>query len=263
MIVEFIRYKVSRLLLKTILRRKVFEVEMEKCVNPLGFSFGRHGWHYIIEYLREVDSNPAIPLKESILYRYHKLYQIQSMKELVATAGMKVSFAPGFFRFPWGNFKKGFNHTMSEKNKHKSRFCGPSSEGLIKEEAKNILKLKTSIVENGYNPLKYPNNFIGGVFLVRENGDYRFVVLQGNHRVSIMSYLGIKSFKARSLNNYQLHIYETDIGKWYYVKNGMCSKEDARKYFNAFFILNGWERSQAIDLQYSNNLQGHSFDEHI
>lgn len=248
MIIKLLRYKVARLLLKTTRRNAIREVEMGRCVNPLGFSFGKDGWHFIVEYLREVESNPSIHFKDSILYQYHKFYQPISMSELVRSAGMEVSFDPGFFRYPWGNFRKDFNYELPAKDKRLSRFCGPSDDDLIQSEATNITKLRDAIKVVGYNPWKSPNSFIGGSFLKRRNGEYRFVVLQGNHRVSVMSYLGIKTFIARDLPGHYSHISEGNIDEWYYVRNGMCSREDAKKYFDAFFILNGIERAQRLQL---------------
>ena len=86
-----------RLILKTVRKTDICKVETEKCINPFGYSFGKDGWHFIVEYLKEVDSKPAIHFKDSILYRYHKFYQPISMIELVKAAGMEVSFDPGFF----------------------------------------------------------------------------------------------------------------------------------------------------------------------
>lgn len=253
----------SRLILKTVWKTDICKVEMEKCINPLGYSFGKDGWHFIVEYLKEVDSKPTIHFKDSILYRYHKFYQPISMSELVKTAGMEVSFDPGFFRYPWGNFREDFNHALPEKDRKHSRFCGPSDDDFIELEASNILELRDNMKSTGYDPWKFPNSFIGGVFLIKENGDYRFVILQGNHRASIMSYMKVKTFLTRFLLNHYSHIHENNIEEWYYVKKSLCSKEDARKYFNAFFILDGRERFHALDLQCSNNIQGRSFDEYL
>lgn len=240
---RLVRYNISRLLLRTVWKHKIREVEMEKCMNPLGFSFGKNGWHCLVEYLRELESNPDMPIEDSILYRFHKRYQPLSIRELVVAAGMEVDFDPGFFRYPWGDFKTDFDHTLPEKDKHRTRFCGPSDESLIEADALNIKALRDTMKYHGYNPWKYPNSFIGGVFLCKDGGDYRFVVLQGNHRVAVMSYLGIERFQVIFLKNRMRCIEEKDIDTWYYVKKVMCTKEAARKYFDAFFTLNGTERA--------------------
>lgn len=243
---RILRHTFSRLLLRTVRRNTIRKVEMDQCVNPFGLSFGQDGWHFLVEYLRELHFTHTLSLNESILYHYHKQYQPVSMKELVTSAGMHVEFDPGFLRYPWGNFKTDFDHRLAEKDRFRSRFCGPSDDELIKAEARNLVELRDYMKCTGYNPWKSPYGFIGGVFLVKENADYRFVILQGNHRVSVMSYLGIKCFEVRFLPYHFHYIDQKDIDEWYYVKRGICTKQDARKYFDAFFILNGKERASSF-----------------
>ena len=242
-----LRYNIGRLLLRTAFRNTIHEVEMEKCTNPLAFSFGENGWHFIVEYLRELNENPRLPLRDSILYRYHKTYTPASFDELVVSSESNIAFRPGFFRFPWGDFMKDFDHRSPEKNRYTTRFCGPSDDKLIEADAKNIVELRASITCSGYNPWKYPHDFISGVFLCKDNGDYRFVVLQGNHRVGVMSFLGIKKFQVRCMKNRLSFLCERDVDDWYYVKRRLCSKEDAIKFFNVFFILNGMERAEEFN----------------
>lgn len=243
MLIRYAKYTASRLLLKTVNRHKVFEVPMNKCINPLGFSFGENGWHFLVEYLKELKADPSVLLCESVLYRYHKMYQPASMKELIVFSDNNVEFNLDFFRFPWGNYKKEFDHNLPTKDRCTSRFCGPSDDDLIEKESMDIVKLRNSINSTGYSPWRFPHSFIAGVCLKRENSDFRFVILQGNHRTAVLSYLGYKKIIARIQPGCFPIIKEQDVENWYYVKNGMCSIKDALIYFHTLFNLDGSERA--------------------
>ena len=41
---------------------------------------------------------------------------------------------------------------------------------------------------------------------------------------------------------------EEEVDKWYYVKRGLCSPEQALEIFDTFFELDGSERLAALDL---------------
>ena len=71
-----------------------------------------------------------------------------------------------------------------------------------------------------------------------ESGDMRFIVMQGNHRLSILSYLGIEKIDVRQSNAIHF-VNESEISSWPLVKNKTCSVKDARKIFNFFFYEKG------------------------
>jgi hypothetical protein len=237
-----LRHHASRGLLATVKRGDLFEVPVEKCVNPFGFSFGKQGWHPLVAHLRE----DAAPAGGGVLKRFHDGYQPRSMRCLPEAAGMEVEFDPGFFRYPWGNFKIGFDEADPVKDRSTSRFCGPTEPLMLEKEAAALRRLADSMALHTYDPWKYPNTFVGGVRLVREDGDFRYVVLQGNHRLAVMSHLGQASFQAVPLDRHLREVREADIGSWHYVRSGRCSRADARKYFDAFFLLDGRERAGAF-----------------
>jgi len=232
------------MLLKTAQRDSLREVDLENCISPFGFSFGKGGWHHLVEYLKEIDRDPTTPLQKTFLYRYHNTYKPKSMLELVHSAGMNTQFDPGFMRYPWGNFTLHFDHQLPQKNNLQSRFCGPTSIRNVESESMQLIQLRDSMRQFGYNPWRYPNSFIGGVFLIRNNSDHRFVVLQGNHRVAVLHSLGVEQFIVRFLPRHIHYIYRDDVLHWYYVKQGLCPVEEALKYFDAFFILDGTERAK-------------------
>ncbi len=226
------------------------DVPLDMCINPMGFSFAPNGWNYLVEQLKEFDREKDLNVKDSILYKYHQRYQPKNMSDLPISAGFQVHFKPGLFLYPWDSFKVEESCKGSKaKDAHSSRFCGPSSFALIEKDFLNLRNLYEYMKVHGYRPWYFKNAFIGGVFLERENGQKRFVVLQGNHRTAILAHLGHKKILARYLSGHYKCISEKDIKDWFYVKSRQCNMEDAKAYFDSFFILTGNERAKRMGLE--------------
>jgi hypothetical protein len=231
---KFIKYKIgnfSRTLSSPWLQ---MNFKMESISNIFASSFGSQGWHPIIKTLQEYDSDPSIDIKKTSLWMYHKNFLPTSISMFLST---KINTNLPTFIYPWGSFNEG--SPVSKKNQELSRFCGPSSDQFIEDEYKRIIFLYESLKSNGYTPKKYPHSYIGGTILKKNNGETRFVVMQGNHRTAIFSHLGYKSLEIRLIPNSLKFVYEKNLSEWVMVKNGMCSEEEAIKVFNLFFEQNG------------------------
>lgn len=225
----------------------VFEVPIDVCVNILGFSFAPDGWHFLIELLKEYDTNAALKPEESILFRYHQSYQPEGTFDMVKHLGLEVTFRPPFGIYPWGNFRiRSDPNDIRPKDQYKSRFCGPSDPSRLQGEFSRMIALYEQIKKEGYRPWRH--DFISGTVFRSRSGELRFVVIEGNHRLAILSHLGVKSARVSYLPNYHQIIDEHDVDNWSYVRSGECTVEDALCYFNAFFELNGLERAQRMGL---------------
>ena len=90
------------------------------------------------------------------------------------------------FVYPWVDL-----HRLKKTTKHplKSRFCGPSNHEFIEKEYHSSIDLYKTLNHNGYKPYHFPNSFISGTWLIAENGEKRFVVMQGNHRMAALAHL--------------------------------------------------------------------------
>ncbi len=225
-------------------RSELCEIPLEICTNPMGFSFAPDGWNYLIEQLKQLDMNWDVKVKDSVLYRFHQSYQPKDMSELARSCGCEVDFSPGLSIYPWGSFNIERSHKGGVvKDPYQTRFYGPSTFSLVEEDLDNLRKLYGYMKIHGYRPWYFRNAFVGGTFLEKENGEKKYVVLQGNHRTAIMAHLGYKTMQARYLSGYFRRICEKEMNRWFYVKSGQCSLTDAKIYFNAFFELNGKKRA--------------------
>ena len=141
------------------------------------------------------------------------------------------------FTYPWVDFNSRSKNGV--KDVLNSRFAGPSSTEFIQSDYARTLRLYKNIKSKGYNPYKFPNSKIGGTFLKNKNGDIRFIVMQGNHRMAILAHLGISSLSVRACSKSPSFVNENQIDSWSEVKCGNCGRDHAQKIFDYFFSEKG------------------------
>lgn len=215
--------------------------KFQKIISPneartiFGVSFDKHGCHHIIKTLEEYDQNPKIDYRETTLFSFLKNFTPNSICDLIEITEKHSDL--DLFVYPWGTFSKGKNDT--KKNPYLSRFCGPSNDEFIKEEFNRTIKLYKEIKISGYRPWKYGNTFIGGTFLIKKNGDARFITLQGNHRMAILSHLNYEKIPVREIRGHFVNIFEKDLHEWELVKSRKCPVDVAKAIFSLYFKENG------------------------
>ena len=245
-------HAISKLYLYLNKHNQIYEVPVEICTNMLAFSFGPKGWHYFVEVLKEYDKNPAINYRDTTLYRFYKAYQHEDLFSLMYgpdETGKNVKFRPPLGIYPWGSFKAKSQYNGGiVKNYFTSHLCGPSENFIIEQNFNNLLELYNILKTEGYQPWGHHNSFIGGTFLIKKNGEKRFVVVDGSHRLAVLNHLGVKKVLVRLLPQAFKVIRESEVSDWYYVKNGKCSEQDALYYFDLFFKSDGNERVSALGL---------------
>ncbi len=204
-----------------------FEVPLSKVVTVFGATFGEESSNHIKKTLELYDRNPDVSFRETPLYPFLKTFCPTKLRDYVAG----VSTDLPLFEFPWGELVPG----MATKDRGQSRFCGPSTDEFVEEEFHRIIALYQKIKREGYLPGRVPGGYSAGTFLLGEK-DYRFIVLQGNHRVPILSHLG---YRALSVTLYPFYIKPfvklRSAAGWEHVKAGSCTLEDARTIFNFYF----------------------------
>lgn len=205
-------------------------VPLHQITNIFGVRFGENSSHFMVRYLEshhELKSNIS---KSFAIAQYHKSFSPTSLGE---SLGLPLENDLPLFVYPWGVF--GTGASKSNKNVLNSRFCGPSERELVSTEEEALLELHDVIKRDGYRPTEYPNRFIQGVWLVREDGRRKFVVLQGNHRVAVMSYLKFEKVAVRNDMFKIGEVREKDIDNWVMVRNEHISRKEAKLVFDCFF----------------------------
>ena len=232
---------------RTVVATLPVDVPMVVCVGFTGFPFRPDGWHYLVELLRQYDRDQELCVEESVLRRFHDRFQPDSSSHLVLDHEPSVRFRTPLGILPWGSFRKGFGLNGSlPKDWVRSRWRGPSPAEVVSDEFRRFTDVYESIKRRGYTPWR--DGFAGGTFLRKLTGEFRYVVLQGNHRVAAMSHLGYRSVTMRAVRGRHVIIDEVDAPHWHYVRTGACTLEDAIAYFNAYFRLDGFEQAARFRL---------------
>jgi len=219
--------------------RLVSSTWLQRTINPdiattiFGCSFGDGGWHHLRQTLDEYDTNPVISPKVTTLWRFLRQFCPTSISGL---AGVTNEEPLPLFIYPWGPFNP---EGAVRKESWRSRFCGPSTDSFIEEEFARTVRLYQAVRAEGYRPYRYPNSFIGGTWLVANNGDKRFVVMQGNHRMAALAHLGYSAIRVRRIRQALSFVFERDLPKWPLVLKGRCSEDHARRVFRFFFEQTG------------------------
>lgn len=220
---------VYRLLTSVYYQRKI---HFHQAKTIFGISFDRNNpLNHLINTLKEYDSNPNIHYKETSLYSHLKNFQPTSILDWIESS--KKDDLP-LFSYPWGTFK--IDKDYLDKDPFLSRFCGPSSDSFIEDEFIRTIQLYQKIKNEGYHPWKNYNRHIGGTFLINNQGKFFFVVLQGNHRLAILSHLNrTQKISVRNVKGYKFKIYEKNLPNWSLVKSKKCSINSAKNVFDLFF----------------------------
>lgn len=216
---------------------KEHRVTAAEATTLFGCSFGDHGWQHLRKTLEEYDADPKVDVRETTLFRYLTEFCPASICDLVDWGGQPNEQPIPLFVYPWGTFKRG--ETRSEKRAATSRFCGPSTLEFVTQEYARTIRLYEAMKRVGYRPWDFSNTFIGGTMLLKTNGDRRFVVLQGNHRLAILAHLGVPEIAVRDVVGYLPVIREAEAPHWPLVAGGTCRVESALRIFNLFFESTG------------------------
>jgi hypothetical protein len=210
-------------------------VEPDMATTIFGCGFGESGWHHLRRTLQEIDRDPHVAPQATSLWRFLKHFTPGSISDL---AGVRGEEPLPLFVYPWGAFNTAAG--AAAKNPWTSRFCGPSTDEFIAEEFHRTVQLYQALRETGYRPYRYPNSFIGGTWLMANDGRRRFVVMQGNHRMAALAHLGAQVVAVRSIHQALPAVHESDLPRWPLVASGRCSPTHAREVFEFFFRHNGW-----------------------
>lgn len=207
-------------------------------------SFDDSGWHHIRQTLAELDANPHLNVADSTLANFLRDFTPTSISIL---AGVQDEEPLPLFVYPWGTFNDGATTTI--KNAAQSRFCGPSSQQFIADEFARTVALYRQMLVTGYTPMKFPNSFITGTWMEALNGEQRFVVMQGNHRMAVLAHLRFPQIAVRTSSASLPRVRECELESWPLVASGRCSAIHARKIFHLFFKENGWHIASLMGLK--------------
>lgn len=151
---------------------------------------------------------------------------------------------PGWLQPPWVHVR---TDELAESLRPPELF-GPVSAKQMATEKLRLDSLVKSISENGVIDRQaiQPGGAITGQLLLNNEDDYRIMVINGNHRVAVLSHLGLVHIPIRfRLGSPPVRL--SDLNRWPGVTDGRFSPETALILFHTFFrdphhpILEGLE----------------------
>lgn len=210
----------------------IFMINGKDTVDFFAYSFYERYTHPYTKLIKQYKKDSNLKYNNSVLYQYYNKFIPKSTCDI-----FKINSEINFNDYleehllPWDSEpKKTYNN--------RSLYCGPSNDKNGKYEFQRIIDVYNSIKEKSYIVKKSTNlfdsNHIQGYFL-QNNDQYRFIVLNGKHRIASLINLEYKEIPVTFRLDKPRVINLFDIENWPQVKNNTYTKEDAKKIFFYFF----------------------------
>lgn len=184
-----------------------------------------------LEYLK----NNKLNFKESYLYKYYEKFQPKTYGELYELSSKnklhKIKSTSYFH--PWIHDKP--------TNIFRAGLFGPKDITNVMHRSIRILNLIKNIKKYGYLPTK--GDIVEGYILLNKEGDYRFLITAGHHRVAVLTAMymnGNKIYESIPVKyddkrvNIRV-VKEEKVDEWPGVKSNWLKREDAIEMFNKYF----------------------------
>ena len=258
----------------------------ESITNEFAFSFAAGGWNYFRSLVAEYEKDPNIDLDKTTFFRFFQHERVKSVRYLNDLLFLhdperqRRGFKFYLGTYPWGDNVGGgpwghYHDSLTGKNTRdlygyrNNIWYQPGDRRPIELEWSKTVQLYESLKGNRYSPFRY-RDLPEVTLLVRRDGVIRAMRYNGQHRMSILSQLGHRKItalvpSARSMTEslatfptvtdlpkivyaHEVIVRETDVERWHYVKQGLCTPDEALDIFHAFFELNGRERITSLGL---------------
>ena len=205
-------------------------VALSDCVHFRGFRYGGFGNNIYEDYI--------LGLRDGIELRKLRMLLINRVLGLKANTweaalGIKLNGNHRSWSFPWGFYSVPVDFEPTASN-NPDVICHFSSEGVLASHLNREffwLERAFQSMQIGYMPDRY--GYIQ-LLTLQKKGQRRFIVLDGNHRISAMHALGITHFDAQCK---WVGLRDSRYARiWPSVLIGHISLGDALNIFNRYFV---------------------------
>jgi hypothetical protein len=271
----------------SLLAGRVRRIPMDCIVNEFAFSFAGTGWNYFRALVAEHEKDPGVKFEDSTFCKFFRDERVRAIRylndvlflhdPLKRNRGGDYKFYLG--TYPWGDHVGGgpwgMHHDAVEGKSTRDIYGyrgniwhEPGDLYPLEWEWKKTIAIYHSL-KSGYHPIRC-GSFPEVTLLLRNDGAMRAMRYNGQHRLAAASQLGVRKITAviptaseitRSLEDWpsvsslpklvherEIVVRESEVSDWYYVRQGLCSAEQALEIFHAFFNLNGRERIEHLGL---------------
>ncbi|HEY4246047.1 MAG TPA: hypothetical protein VGM64_04270 [Lacunisphaera sp.] len=215
------------------------EIPISSCVHYCGFRYGRGEFNPYENYVIALSNGESL---QQVRERFEDFLQHYRPENFGEALGISLTRAYPMWEFPWfprsvrSCEKGGWFNSPSDVPDIITHFSKAGiSRHRIDEEFSWLERAYFSIREVGYQPSRFAGH-ISALKLINDDGDSRYLILDGNHRMSALVALGI----SRVTVAYRIHmtVRVSRYAKWPQVVAGFYSKEDARRVFEVYFLGN-------------------------
>jgi hypothetical protein len=236
-----------------------FLVDVARMTTDCGFSFAPGGWHPFVRTLEEYTRDPGLVYDASTLHRLHERFQPQSVQDLlleeITTPVQPLSEWPPIrrlFRRVWALTPWLAERELRTERARPGRgrtwlYFGPTPEDFRREEFDRLTGVYDNIRHHGYRAALAATSPINGYFLKR-GGDYRFVVLNGNHRVAVLAHLGIREVPVVIRVGHPSVVDEDRLDQWSLARGGLYPRGVAALLFEKMFSETGCDKAARLGL---------------
>lgn len=236
-----------------------FKVEIKEVTSRVGFSFAKDGWHPFVQTLQEYIKNPNLRYEDSTLSRLYSVYQPGNLQELMLDH-VKIPLPPICF-WPASNelikriwiMDRNQLEEIIRKEKTKKDgeegwiYFGPHSQEYGENEFKRLISVYDSIKTKGYLSRLGSEEPVNGFFLKKGKAT-RFILMQGNHRVSALKVLGYSNVGAIIRPGHPQIINWDDLYRFTEEAGGIYPISIIQQIFLALFEESGLEKGRRYKL---------------
>lgn len=226
-----------------------YECSLDQCLILNGFSLSKAGWHPFVEAYRDIYTGSGKSrYKGSFLEKYYQTWTPRSAGDAIAgfhiTPAELKSIGSFTLHAPWMDASPLDRQAMMERiileeNRVEGLpeleasegygLHGPVSQRKGEIEFRRLVGIYRSIRANGYDRTHVDGDVTA--ICIEYNGDYRFCVMHGQHRVAAATALG---FRTLPVNITKVVHYE-EISHWPQVYRGFWSENEAQSFIKHLF----------------------------
>jgi hypothetical protein len=234
-----------------------FELDLTRVTTPCGFSYAEAGWHPYVAALEEHLARPDLPYERSILARYYARFRPSNVQEvLLEDVGAPLSPidrwppVPKLYKHLWTLNPRRLERILRDSEgwaRNVKQHIGPQSAAQAAAHLDRIVSVYDSVRRGGYRPDAYPDGIVTGYFLECD-GDFRFMVVLGNHRLAAFRAAGVRRILARLHPGHPPVVNASRIEQWCRRSGQVVPPEVARAVFGKLFTETGTTKARTLGI---------------
>lgn len=235
------------------------KIDISAVTSRVGFSYAKDGWHPFVQTLKEYAEDTDLKYEDSALARLYTQFRPGNVQEVLLdhiNQPLKpfCDWPPTneLIRGVWslnrqsvGFYLKLFQYRPKS---HGWIFFGPHDQEYGEREFHRLISVYKSIKDKGYQSELTNAEPVNGYFL-KKNSQFRFVLLQGNHRVSVLKSLGYSEVNVLIRQGHPAVVDWDDLHRWTQEGGGIYPSFLVRNLFESLFNSSGREKARRYGLE--------------